>query len=312
MMKSKVYLLIAALALPFTAAWGAAAHYTLGIPGAPEIRVPSSGTPAAAHNPWLSSNPAYAAMSVVTPGSNAISSVTSAGKPRVKMTAAEAGFALERTKPEYYLGDRIDPPAGVDWPATYARFLAESPDGFLFDPSAEAVYVTIGGTLPFTWVLANGHVLSNSYVIASSCQGRPRRIYWTDYPYNGPGVDLSGKFVKFFGSHEILTPVYGSYTNSAGGIEQVITNRVVSGLFLDKSSNILYAYGELQGQVVMAYYDSGTYEHLLHVQTVEVCRPQVNVLHGEIGRALAPDGRGYDTSGLRARPTVSTPSMCRV
>ena len=308
MMKSKVYLLIAALALPFTAAWGAAAHYTLGIPGAPEIRVPSSGTPAAAHNPWLSSNPAYAAMSVVTPGSNAISSVTSAGKPRVKMTAAEAGFALERTKPEYYLGDRIDPPAGVDWPATYARFLAESPDGFLFDPSAEAVYVTIGGTLPFTWVLANGHVLSNSYVIASSCQGRPRRIYWTDYPYNGPGVDLSGKFVKFFGSHEILTPVYGSYTNSAGGIEQVITNRVVSGLFLDKSSNILYAYGELQGQVVMAYYDSGTYEHLLHVQTVEVCRPQVNVLHGEIGRALAPDGRGYDTSGLRARPTVSTPS----
>ena len=68
--------------------------------------------------------------------------------------------------------------------------------------------------------------------------------------------------------------------------------------------HMLFAKGEIQGQVVMAYYDTGTYENLLHVQAVEVCRPQVNVLQGEIGRALKPDGRGYDTSGLRARPTA--------
>ena len=302
MMKNRICLLAAAVALPFAAALGAAAHFSLGTPGASVICTDLS------KNTWLASNSAYAAMSVSTPGSNAVSSVTAAGMPRVKMTAAEAGFALERTKPEYYLGERVEPPAGVDWPATYARFLAESPQGYIFDPFGEAVYVTLGGTLPFTWVLANGTVLSNSYIVASSCLGRPRRIYWTDYPYNGPGVDLSGKFVRFFGTPEILKPKYGSYTNSAGGVEQVITNRIVSGLFLDQSSSILYAYGELQGQVVMAYYDSGTYDRLLHVQTVEVCRPQVNVLKGEIGRALKPDGRGYDTSGLRALPTVKTPS----
>ena len=305
MMKCKLSFLTVALALPFMAARGAAAHFTLGIPGAPEMRATSS----ASDNVWLASNNVYAAMGVVAPGSeHAVSAVTVAGAPQVELAAVEAAFALERTKPEYFLGDKIVPPDGVDWPATYTRFLADAPRGFLFDPAGEAVYVTEGGTLSFTWVLANGDVITRPYITAPACMNRPRRIYWTDHPYNAPGINLSGKFVKFFGSPEILTPRYGVYTNAAAGIEQVVSNRVVSGLVLDQTTKILNAYGELQGQVVMAYYDTGTFEHLLHVQAVEVCRPQVNVLSGEIGRALKPDGRGYDTSGLRARPTVVTPT----
>ncbi len=298
MMKRKRYLSIVALALPFAAAFGAAARFSLGIPGAPEICTDLD------KNDWLAANSAYAAMSVVTPGTNAMSAVTVAGMPKVKLSAAEAGFVLERTKPEYYLGDRINPPGGVDWPATYERFLADnaastnSTLAFLFDPVGEAVYVAAGGTLPFTWVLANGDDLPMSYIVASSCQGRPRRIYWTDEPYNAPSIDLSGKFVKFFGAEKILDLTYSSPT-----VENGPTN-VTKGLYIDTTTHMLNAVGGIEGQVVMAYYDTGTYEHLLHVQAVEVCRPQVNVLRGEIGRALKPDGRGYDTSGLRARPTV--------
>ena len=101
MMKRKLCLSIVALVLPFTAALGAAAHFTLGIPGAPEIRVPSSGAPAASQNPWLSSNNAYAAMcTVMTPGStNAVSDSVIASLPRVKLDAMEAGFVLERILP---------------------------------------------------------------------------------------------------------------------------------------------------------------------------------------------------------------------
>ena len=298
MMKRKRYLSIVALALPFAAAFGAAARFSLGIPGAPEICTDLD------KNDWLAANSAYAAMSVVTPGTNAMSAVTVAGMPKVKLSAAEAGFVLERTKPEYYLGDRINPPGGVDWPATYERFLADnaasmnSTQPFLFDPAGEAVYVAAGGTLSFTWVLANGDELPMSYIVASSCQGRPRRIYWTDEPYNAPSIDLSGKFVKFFGAEKILDLTYSSPT-----VENGPTN-VTKGLYIDTTTHMLNAVGGIEGQVVMAYYDTGTYEHLLHVQAVEVCRPQVNVLRGEIGRALKPDGRGYDTSGLRARPTV--------
>ena len=304
MMKRKLHLSIVTFALPFTVAFGAAAHFTLGVPGAPEIRDVRS----ASENEWLSSNIAYPVMSVVTPGSNAVSTVTVAGMPKVKQSAAEAGFVMERTKPEYYICDRLNPPAGVNWPATYDRFLSdvaqhpETARSFLFDPVGEAVYVAVGGTLSFTWVLTNGSTVPMNYVVASACQGRPRRIYWTDEPYNGPNVDLSGKFVRFFGSDRILKPSYSTPTTAGG------PTNIISGLYVDIATHMLNAVGEIEGQVVMAYYDTGTYENLLHVQTVEVCRPQVNVLPGEIGSALKPDGRGYDTTGLRARPTLVSPT----
>lgn len=310
MMKSKILLSIAALALPFTAAFGAAASYTLGIPTAPEIR----NTANLAQNEWAASNTAYTAMCLVAPVADttdqAVSVQTVAGAPQVKLAAVESGFPIERVKPEYYLGDKIVPPGGVDWSATYAHFQSLSENkrqGFLFDPVGEAVYVTAGGTLSFTWKLIDGNDVTMSYITASASLGRPRRIYWTDPPFNAPAVNLRGKFVKFFGDDKYLKPTYGAFTNSAAGVEQVITNRITSGLSVDQSSNFLYAYGQLEGQVVMAYYDTGTYDHLLHVQVVEIRRPDVNVLSGEIGRALKPDGRGYDTSGLRARPTVVNP-----
>ena len=46
--------------------------------------------------------------------------------------------------------------------------------------------------------------LPMSYMVSSSCKGRPRRVYWTDEPHYAPAVDLSGKFVKFFGSDKVL------------------------------------------------------------------------------------------------------------
>ncbi len=305
-MKNGLLTLSAASLLPL-ALCAADAGFTLGVPGVAKIR----NTPFAEANAWLSANVAYSAMTVVAPATNGVvaqSAATVAGEPRVRLATNEAGFSLERTKPEYYLGDAIQPPANVDWSATYDRFVADNPRGLLFDPAGQRVFVTEGGTISLTWVAKDGAETPMTYVVSASCSGRPRRIYWTDHPYNAPGIDLSGKFVKFFGSAELLTPKYGVHTNSSAGIEQVISNRVVSGLVVDSSSKMLYAYGQLQGQVVMAYYDTGTYEHMLHVQAVEVCRPVVNVLSGEIGKALKPDGRGYDTVGLRARPTVVSPS----
>ena len=292
-----------------TASEAADAGFTLGVPSAPTLRLSSD----AAANAWLSSNALYPAMAVVAPGwdvaTNAASSLQAvAGEETVKLAAAEAGFAIERTKPEYYLGDLVSPPPRVDWTATYERFVRDGTVGFLFDAAGQRVYATLGGTVRFTWVLENGSAVEMTYVVSSCCSGRPRRIYWTDHPYNGPPIDLSGKFVKFYGPDELVKPAYGVYTNETAGMAQVLTNRVVSGLYNDPSTKMLYAYGELQGQVVMAYYDTGTFERLLHVQTVEICRPVVNAMTGEIGRQLKPDGRGYPTAGLRARPTVVQPT----
>ena len=291
--------------LALTCARAADAGYTLGVPGAPTLRMSAD----AGDNAWLSANPNYPAMAIVAPGgADATSLRTEAGADPMKLVSSEAGFPIERTKPEYYLGDVIEPPNNVNWAATYDKFLSDHTEGFLFDSAGRRIFATRGGAVRFTWVLEGNVEVPMTYIVSAACTGRPRRIYWTDYPYNAPAVDLTGKFVKFYGPDELLKPVYGVYTNSAAGIEQVLTNRVVSGLCLDTATSMLYAYGRLQGQVVMAYYDTGTYDRLLHVQVVEICRPVVNRMAGEIGRALRPDGRGYGTEGLRARPTVVQPT----
>ena len=44
-MKKEIRLLILSFALPFTAALGATAHFSLGIPGAPEMRVTIGSRP---------------------------------------------------------------------------------------------------------------------------------------------------------------------------------------------------------------------------------------------------------------------------
>ena len=301
MLPKKITIAVAAAVSAALSARAENPTYVLGIPSAPTMYLSSD----AADNEWLAANNACPAMSVAAT-TGGVSRVEDVDAQRLRLASAEAGFPFERAKPDYYLADVIEPPEGVDWAATYAAYL-ERPESeranFIFDDDGRRVFAVKGGTVIFTWVLADGTRRPMTYTVSLSCSGRPRRIYWTDYPYNAPGVNLTGKFVKFFGNDEILTIRYGCVTNSAGGIPMVVTNKVVSGLYVDPSTKTLYAYGQLQGQAVMAYYDTGTFDRLLHVQVVEVCRPQVNRLKGEIGLALRPDGRGYDVSGLRAQPT---------
>ena len=304
--KKSIAAVVAAATCASLLARGEAPTYVLGVPAAPTMYISSN----AGDNEWLAANNAYAAMSIAAT-TGGVSRVVDVDSPQMELASAEAGFPIERSKPDYYLADVIEPPENVDWAATYANYIAlpaSERSNFIFDDDSCRLFAAKGGTVNFTWALSDGTSRLMTYIVSLSCSGRPRRIYWTDYPYNAPGIDLTGKFVKFLGNDELLTIRYGSVTNVTAGIPQVITNKIVSGVHLDPSTKMLYAYGQLQGQAVMAYYDTGTFDRLLHVQVIEVCRPQVNRMKGEIGRALKPDGRGYDVSGLRAQPTYVQPS----
>ena len=283
---------------------GEAPTYVLGVPTAPTLNI--SANPKPADNPWLADNYWLSPMGIAAPEGGE-SLVTDPRYPQLLLASAEGGFAFERSKPDLYLGNPLTPPDGVDWPASYAAYKASatnaSPD-FLFDLDGQRVFAVQGGQKVFPWVLQDGTEMAMAYNVSPACSGRPRRIYWTDPPYNAPAVDLSGKFVKFFGPDELLKPKKATVTNMVSGIQQVINDKIVRGLVQDPTTHLLFAYGELQGQVVMAYYETGTFEKILHVQVVEICRPQVNRMSGAIGRALEPDGRGYPTDGLQARPTT--------
>ena len=298
-------LILAALAQPGVRALAEPSLCSLGIPGAPVLRVTTN----AAENTWLAANGAYPAMALGAAPTNAVSTLEAGmiGDDLARLHAAEAGFAVERSKPQYWLADRITPPADVDWDATHALFLDANanPDRFFFDTAAPALYAAGGGAARFTWVLTGGRTEEHVYIIGAAAQGRPRRIFWTDWPYEAPAVNLAGTFVKFFGNPDILTPRYGVVTNITGGISQVLTNKITRGLYVDQTTKQLFAAGEISGQVLMVYYDSGTFEIPLLVQVVEVARPQVIPMTGRIGEPLRPHGGGYNTDGLGARPTVA-------
>ena len=297
-------LVLAALALPGGRALAEPSRCSLGIPGASVIRVTTN----VAANAWLATNYAYSVMALGVAPTNAVSTLDPEmiGDELVRLEAVEAGFAVERIKPQYWLADRITPPANVDWNATYTEFIENNAnqDNFFFDNAAPALYAAGGGSARFTWVLTDGQKQEFTYIIGSATQGRPRRIFWTDWPYEAPAVNLAGKFVKFFGNPDILTPHFGIETNIVGGISQVVSNKITRGLFVDQTTKMLFAVGGISGQVLMVYYDSGSYETPLLVQTIEVARPQVIPMRGVIGEPLRPNGSGYDIDGLSARPTV--------
>ena len=235
--------------------------------------------------------------------------------PVRKLGSSVGGFPVERNKPQYYLGDALDAPEGTDWEATYSLFAADSTasNNFLFDTKNNAVYVIAGETARFSWVIADtdspGARHTNEIVTISSpvARERPKNIFWTDAKYGGRTVDLSGKFVRFFGPSEILTKRMGQEsTGTTIGDQESMRDVVLSGLYIDETGGkrTLYAAGELRGQVVMVYYDSPLCDRIVDVQVVEVSQPQTDILSATVGGELHASGRGYDITGLVASPTT--------
>jgi len=300
--RPRPFAICAALFACAFAATGGEPTYTLGTP----TQVgPMYDTGYSVSNLWLSANTGF----VSSAGWQMTNGVceTDASVPtgeKYTLVAAEAGFSWERLKPEYYRGDRITAPDGVDWAATYAEYQAQQArgeaQGFLFnvDENDPCVYVVDGGLQSFTWVLTDGTAKRDMYVVSSTCSGRPRRIFWTDSPYNSSPVSLVGKFVRLYGNEELTKKVIGPKEVISGGVVMTNASAVLKGLYIDETSQTLYAAGDLSGQCVMAYYETGDFRKILHVQVIEVSRPVANALSGTIGTALRPDGGGYPTEGL--------------
>lgn len=232
-----------------------------------------------------------------------------AGAPytaKYRLIESAVGSPFEHIKPEYYLGDQITPPTNaVNWEATFARLItspAYSNNAVFYDASVPGIFFCEGGLAQVTWVFADGSSTTNNYQVGGVSRQKPFRIFWTDEPFNSPPVDLTGKFVKFFGDPDIINLGYGMVTNNSGGMPSIVSN-VVKGLFLDTATHWLQALGGINGHVVMAYYRSGNYNDLLGTIVVEVCAPNTKVWPGEIGGQLKPTGAGFDVVGLSALVT---------
>ncbi|MBQ6140449.1 MAG: hypothetical protein IJI54_04105 [Kiritimatiellae bacterium] len=298
----RTLILIAAAAAAGAARAETPPSYTLAIPGAPVIR----DTADASQNAWLASN-CVASVSASF-GGGGVSLAETPGLDKYTLASSEAGFGVERIKPSVWLGDVIVPPADVDWDATYAHYLSDETEQskFIFDNVGKRVYVQSGGSLVFRWIGLDGTATDRTYIASGATSGRPLKMFWTEPPWNAPTIDLSGKFVKLFGPDELIKVQRGERIKDTGGYSVVESNVVVKGVYLDPSANTLSAYGRVSGQFILAYYDSGSFNTLKHIQVVEVGEPDVVEKKGFIGEEITPHGTGYSTKGLWPSPITAT------
>lgn len=214
---------------------------------------------------------------------------------------------VELSAPQYYLGDKIAPPEGsIDWEAIHQN-LSEFSYHFLIDVETQSVYAVAGGSATFVWPMKDGTQTETIYQIAYSCQGRPKRVFWTNHPHVGPAVSLNNSFVKLHGDPKLINvkKKITHYPNS----DIVISEEVLHGIYIDETSNAInviqgdrQTYGDLLGQFVVAYYSSGSYGDLLGLEVVEVSAPEPVMLTGFVGVAVKPNGGGFPIEDLVPYP----------
>lgn len=229
-------------------------------------------------------------------------------KPSYVLAYSAFGHVVTGNRPDYYLGDPLIAPTNevpAGWRVNWASMASSNITGGIFyEASVQRLYASIGGPATVRWVFTDGRsniVVLRNYLISSTPSRRPYRIYWTEPPYNAPTVDLQGRHVEFHWNNEIPAVV----TNSLGQIR---------GLFVDDMGKLHAAPGPdpqnapLQGMLVMQYFKTGDLRDQVPggVIVVEVRRPEVNTLAGEIGKRLLPKDSPYGYRGLDAHVTRGT------
>ena len=230
---------------------------------------------------------------------------------------AECGFAFERLKPQYAVGDTLVPPDGVDWVATwdlYGKTTAQVGPGqpFVMDPDARLVYPTGEGVAEFAWVLADGSVVTNSYVIGGVAEGaRPLRVYQTDDTRIVTPVTLDNRYAQIFGSvaecvYSNSVTVISNYNDVGEWDGTCKTNSIradtLYGVYIDETSNTIYAKGAVTGKGVIVFYDSVEHRRIIAVRVVDVRQAVPSKVKCRVGETITPYGAGHPTGGLRPVP----------
>ena len=240
------------------------------------------------------------------------------GATAFRLEHASWGFGISELRSDFNLGEYCtDFPTGdIDWEATKTAITnsAAYRDGYIFYVDSATndesrVIFTRGGEVTIPWKLVGGTDARQTYTVGQTTMARPYRIFWTEYPFNGPKIDLSAHpHVRLLGDPAIVKPLYEATSTS----QQTGVSNLVRGVVFDASANVLRCYCRVineatreydgpEGQFVLAYYDSGAKDNLVKTIVVEACNPDVTTIKANVGDELRPTGGGYDIEGLESR-----------
>ena len=229
------------------------------------------------------------------------------------LAAWTVGRTLSEQKPDAKIGDfctNFPSEETIDWAKTIEANADLVAGGqVIFDTGStnpmERVLFTASGAVTVKWVKKDNTQEEQTYKIGAMSSSRPYRIFATraDEENSAAFIDLSGKFVKFFGSSQLLSSEWrvksGSVSNVVYGLDYnpSVSKMLTFRYMVDETTGTVRC---PQGQFVLAYYDTETKDHMVAHIVVEVCPPAVNTLYAGVGDALAPAGGGYGASDLYA------------
>ncbi|MBR1609132.1 MAG: hypothetical protein IJ678_05900, partial [Kiritimatiellae bacterium] len=234
------------------------------------------------------------------------------------LSAWSVGRMISEQPPDAKVGEFLKRfPRGedeIDWAATFDAIRAsEAASGGYVQVVggttnlAETLLVTRPGVMEIPFVLADGSRVTSVYAFSAATSARPYRLFATrrDEGNSAPFIDLTGRFVRFFGDPAVITPRYETTGSGANA-----TSNVVWGLDYDPATSHMltarYIVDEEagtfdcpKGQFVLAYYDTETKDHMVAAIVVEITPPAVNTIQATVGSELRPVGGGWDIADLK-------------
>ena len=281
--------------------------------GLGEVGLPVYGAASSGYSLPSAAYPISAAYAPTLPGEQVTATSTKDTQVTWSLAAWTVGRTLSEQKPDAKIGDfctNFPADDTIDWQGTIAANASLVNEGrLLFDTGTtnpmERVLFTASGAVTVTWVKKDNSQDEQTYKIGSTSSSRPYRIFATraDEANSAAFIDLSGKFVRFFGSSNLLSSVWGPSSQGSSNIVYGLDyNPSVSKMLtfrytVDESTGTVRC---PQGQFVLAYYDTETKDHMVAHVVVEVCPPAVNTLYAGVGDSLQPAGGGYGTANLYA------------
>ena len=288
------------------------------------IRMEETGIAVFGHADYEPPTAAYptAASGTIADEANSAPSATSA-TTSWSLSAWSVGRMISEQPPDAKVGEfltRFPRESGdIDWDATFASIRASqaASGGYIqiiggTTNLAETLLITRPGAMEIPFILKDGTTVSSLYTFSAATASRPYRLFATrrEEGNSAAYIDLTGRFVRFFGDPAVITPRYAAVAGAGQSGTSTISN-VVWGIDYDPSnSHMLTARyimlnedtGEIdcpKGQFVLAYYDTETKDHLVASIVVEITPPSVNTLQAKVGSELRPVGGGWDIADLQ-------------
>ena len=285
------------------------------------IRMEETGIAVFGHSDYAEPTAAYptAASGTSADEANSSASATSA-TTSWSLSAWSVGRMISEQPPDAKVGEflkRFPREADeIDWTATFAAIRASeaASDGYIQVIGGttnlnEMLLITRSGAMEIPFVLNDGSTVKSLYTFSAATAARPYRLFATrrDEGNSAAFIDLSGRFVRFFGDPDVITPRYAPTNQGASG---AAASNVVWGIDYNPATSHMLtaryivneATGEIdcpKGQFVLAYYDTETKEHLVASIVVEITPPAVNTLQATVGSELRPVGGGWDIADLQ-------------